>query len=172
MMKLAFNELNKISQSLKHDEIKAFTDKILNCNGKIIGLGAGRMGYSLQAFIMRLSHLGYNSYMIGDTTLPRIGEGDLVIVNSSSGETRSIHLLASLAKQYGASILTITHNSGSIIAKESDLLLTYKPIESAQIMKTAYEQFTYILLDYIAHELSQRGVLKPSEIETNHSILE
>ena len=33
-------------------------------NKSIFGLGAGRMGYSLRAFIMRLSHLGYNAYML------------------------------------------------------------------------------------------------------------
>ena len=171
-MHLAFNELQNLHKSLKDDEIKLFIDKILNCKGKIIGLGAGRMGYSLQAFIMRLSHLGYNAYMIGDTTLPRIGVGDCVIVNSSSGETQSIYLLSSLAKLHGASIMTITHNSESSIAKESDYLLTYQPIQSKQIMKTAYEQFTYILLDSIAQELSMRGVLTLEEIEKNHSILE
>ena len=51
------------------------------------------MGYSIQAFIMRLSHLGYPAFMIGDMSLPRIGSDDLVIVNSILGKPlRSCYL--------------------------------------------------------------------------------
>ena len=98
-LELIFNELRNINNSLDDDAAERMSREVIGCRGKIVGLGAGRMGYSLQAFIMRLSHLGYIAYMLGDTSVPRIGVGDLVLVNSSSGETPSVCLLAEIAKK-------------------------------------------------------------------------
>ena len=162
-------ELNLSLSSNAHDKV---TDEILSCPGKIIGLGAGRMGYSLQAFIMRLSHLGYSAYMNGDTTTPRIGEGDLVIVNSSSGETQSINLLAELAVKHGAKVFGITSSRESSLAKLAHTCIFYNEINSDQLMKTAYEQFSYLFLDSCAAILATKGKLSIHEIEKNHSILE
>ena len=93
------------------DQISAFEDFIVkNKNNTFVGLGAGRMGYSLKSFVMRLSHLGLNAYMIGDTTLPRVDENSTVIVNSSSGETESLKIFTYQAKEAGASILLLTAN--------------------------------------------------------------
>ena len=63
-MEIIFKELKELAASLEEREIKQFINEIIKCKGSIIGIGAGRMGYALQAFVMRLSHLGYNSYMI------------------------------------------------------------------------------------------------------------
>ena len=77
--------LNKINQS----EIKDLINLIENSN-TIITCGAGKVGMAIKGFSMRLGHFGYKSYHIGDTTLPSIGEGDLFIVASGSGETQTI----------------------------------------------------------------------------------
>ena len=171
-MEYIFSELREIDRSLNPSAKKDFTDAILNCDGKIVGLGAGRMGYSLQAFMMRLSHLGFPAFMIGDTSLPRIGSDDLVIVNSSSGETPSIVLLAEIAKKHGAKILCLTAGVDSSLFKLSNICITYDTFPSSQLMKTAYEQFSYIFFDECALKLAEFGQLEINEIETNHSILE
>ena len=171
-MEKILDEMRILNESLSSGARDKIADEILSCSGKIIGLGAGRMGYSLQAFIMRLSHLGYDAYMIGDTTTPRIGEGDLVIVNSSSGETKSIILLANLAVQHGATILGITSGKQSSLATMARTCIFYDEIKSEQLMKTAYEQFSYLLLDSCASILATNGNLSIPEIEKNHSILE
>ena len=98
-MKSILNEIEAIYSTIQPKKQKEFIHKIIKCNGTIVGLGAGRMGYSLQAFVMRLSHFGYRSFMIGDTSIPMITEEDLIIVNSSSGNTKSIVLLTEIAKK-------------------------------------------------------------------------
>lgn len=138
----------------------------------VFGLGAGRMGYSLQAFIMRLSHMNIQSYMIGDTTLPRIKKGDLVFINSSSGETKSIVLLAQIAKQHGAVLVAITTNHKSTIAAMSDITLQVNGIRSEQPMKTIYEQSSYLLLDCLAAYLIGYLKIDLNFMSQNHSILE
>lgn len=171
-MRYIFDEVMNIYDSLEPGIEDQFIDTINDCKGNIIGLGAGRMGYSLKAFIMRLSHLGFSAYMIGDTTLPRIREDDLVIVNSSSGETSTIVLLSQIAKDSGAKLVLLSSNKGSTIAKLADFNLIYSTIESGQLMKTAYEQFSFLFLDQCAYRLSKRVHLGIDEIEMNHSVLE
>lgn len=141
-------------------------------NKTIVGLGAGRMGYSLQAFIMRLSHIGYNAYMIGDTTLPRVRQGDLVLINSSSGQTPSIALFAKQAKDHGAYVVLITATHESSIEKLSDFTVHYSASSDSQLMKSTNEQFSFLFFDYIAHRLVIEQQLDVKKIEMNHSILE
>lgn len=171
-MKRIFEEINQIHATLSQNAVPLLCGEIQKCEGSIVGLGAGRMGYSLQAFMMRLSHLGYNSYMIGDTTIPRIGPGDMVIVNSSSGETPSVILLANIARDHGAKIIGITSGKKSTLSKICDVNIFYDEITSVQLMKTIYEQFTYLFFDLCARELSKNSKLSIAEIEKNHSILE
>ena len=171
-MKEIFSELDTLWRSVNEGQLKAITNAIIDCKGNIICLGAGRMGYAVQSFSMRLSHLGFNAYMLGDTTLPRITDEDLIIINSSSGETKSIILLAELAKQHGGKLICVTSDEQSSLAVMSELNLIYEKILSYQLMKSAFEQFSFLLFDYIAQEIFTKTGKEKSWVENNHSILE
>ena len=171
-MKTIYGELERLWESIDNGDLMSVTEAIAQTDGNIICLGAGRMGYAVQAFSMRLSHLGYSSYMIGDTTMPRVRSGDLIIINSSSGETPSIVLLAKLAKAHGGKLVVISGNKKSTLGKMADIGLYYKKIHSSQLMKTAYEQFTFLLFDHIAQRVFEVSNTDLSWVEENHSILE
>jgi 6-phospho-3-hexuloisomerase len=171
-MNLIFEELSLLWSSVDQKELENIVKEINSCNGSIFCLGAGRMGYAIQAFSMRLSHLGYSSYMIGDTTLPRIKEGDLVIINSSTGETPSIVLLAQIAKQYGGRLVVISSNKKSTLSSFADMHINYEKIQSNQLMKTVYEQFSFLLLDKIAFDVFELSGRELDFVENNHSVLE
>lgn len=146
--------------------------ELIKSKERIITIGAGRMGYSLKAFSMRLSHLGYNSFHIGDTNLPRIDKNDLIIIGSGSGETKTIVEYAKIAKSVNCSIVLVTHEPLSSIGIISNLIIPIKKIKTRQIMKSVYEQSTYILYDFICSSLVNTFSLDIKWIESNHSILE
>lgn len=171
-MKSILDELSTTWKSVNEEKLNQVISQISNNNGRIVGLAAGRMGYSLQAFIMRLSHLGYPAYMLGDTSLPRIGEADLVLVNSSSGETESIVLLTKIAKKAGATIILISASPRSTLKDLADYSVIYNVVKTDQLMKTVYEQFSYLLFDLITFRLVSSSRLTSMQIENNHSILE
>ena len=172
-MKEIFDELNDLYKDISEEQISYVVNLLLKSQDqKIIGLGAGRMGYSLQAFIMRLSHIGFNAYMIGDTTLPRIDSKSIILVNTSSGETPSILLLAKQAKDAGSKLVCFTTNKSSSIGMISDYVVEVKKIESTQLMKSIYEQFSYLLFDYLSKLIFIKGNFNKTEVENNHSILE
>jgi 6-phospho-3-hexuloisomerase len=69
---------------------------------------------------MRLLHLGFNAYVLGDTIVPSISKEDLVIAISGSGSTKLIVTAAEAAKQVGAKIVSITSYPDSPLGKLSN----------------------------------------------------
>ena len=57
---------------------------------KIYVAGAGRSLLTLRCLAMRLMHLGFESYVVGDTTTPAFEKEDLRIAGSGSGETKGL----------------------------------------------------------------------------------
>ena len=172
-MKKIFEEIEAMYEGTTNiDEYVDVLKEAFNFQRDIVGIGAGRMGYSLRAHIMRLSHIGYDAYFIGDTTLPRIDSNSVVIINSSSGETPTNILYAQQAWDAGSYIITITSNKESTIGKMSNLVVETPTLESHQLMKTIYEQYSYILFDYVTESVVSQLDLDRDIITHNHSILE
>jgi 6-phospho-3-hexuloisomerase len=169
-MKTIITELNKLHELFDNSQVEKIIESLCKTKStSIIGLGAGRMGYSMRAFIMRLGHLGYEACMYGDTCVPAVDENTLILVNSSSGETKSIVRLCEIAKNVGAKIISFTCNDCSTIGQMSFQHILIPKINSLQPMKSIYEQFTLLLFDEIARKIiDKRGI----NIETTHTNLE
>ena len=172
-MKKIINELNVIVNNFDFSQLDyvygLFDNKSYN---KYVGFGAGRMGYSLKSFIMRLDHLGFKSFMIGDTNFPRLDSNTVVFINSSSGETETNILYARQAIKHGARTILFTSKPNSTLASICDHKILYTTINTSQLMKTIYEQLTLILFDHICDSIVKRQKLDINKIENNHSISE
>ena len=70
--------------------------------------GEGRSGFSAKGFAMRLMHLGYTVYVVGETITPAIKEGDILIGVSGSGKSISVVDAARKAKEKNASVIAVT----------------------------------------------------------------
>ena len=172
-MNEVFEELKEMWEGTDKKAVSEFVDLVCASREKVlIGLGAGRMGYAVQSFIMRISHLGHSSYMIGDTTLPRVDKDSIVVVNTSSGETPSIRLYVEQCRKAGCHIVVVTAGVNSSIAEMADLVIAIPSINSKQIMKTIFEQYSFILFDHIAANIFIKSNLDREWVEQNHSILE
>ena len=173
-MMTSLNEIEKLwteqDKATLNESIVCIADNLKSRN--FFGLGVGRMGLSLKSFIMRLSHLGGSAFFLGDTNLPSPNKGDIVIINSSSGKTPSLLMFAKQAKEAEAFIILYTHDASSPMALLSNLVVRYKKIKSRQFMKTLPEQYSYLLFDYVFHEIVKRKKLDFISLEKNHSIFE
>jgi arabinose-5-phosphate isomerase len=103
-------------------------EAILNCKGKIITIGLGKSGHIATKSAATLSSTGTPSVFLhaaealhGDIGL--IGKLDLVICYSNSGETKELLLLLPLLKLLKITLITITGNKKSMLAKSSDIVL-------------------------------------------------
>ena len=68
-------------------------------------------------------HLGFTSYVVGDTTTPAFGEKDLLIVASGSGSTSSVTNVAAKAKLLGGTLAVITTRADSALGRMADHLV-------------------------------------------------
>lgn len=175
------NEIKELLDSINEQEVDDLVDLILNSD-KTVGYGAGRMGLSLKAFIMRLNHLGIDAFYYDDTYIPPMKEYDLLLISSGSGETTTVKTFLDKAKKVSnCSIGVITGNRNSYMGSMADSVIEYKPcngglnsedsenkINSIQIMSTLNEQATYILFDIMAKKIADKLNLKPEWIKGNH----
>jgi 6-phospho-3-hexuloisomerase len=86
-------------------------------------MGAGRSGLVAKAFAMRLMHLGFSVYVVGETTTPAVRPDDVVIAISGSGETRSIADLGKIVKNIGSTLITVTSKRDSTLGSISDIVM-------------------------------------------------
>ena len=122
MMRLMASKIRSISESLHDNEVEKFIEEILRAK-RIYVMGAGRSGLVAKAFAMRLMHLGLQSYVVGETITPAMRAGDVLIVFSGSGRTKTVADIAETAKEIGAHICLITSNTDSRIAKMSECVV-------------------------------------------------
>ncbi|MDD3621207.1 MAG: 6-phospho-3-hexuloisomerase [Methanofollis sp.] len=119
MMGLMASKISSIADTIADSEVESFLQELL-CAKRIYVLGAGRSGLVAKAFAMRLMHLGLHSFVVGETVTPAMGEGDVLVVFSGSGKTKTVAELAETAKEIGGRVCLITSNSDSRIGKIAD----------------------------------------------------
>ncbi|NLV26686.1 MAG: 6-phospho-3-hexuloisomerase [Methanomicrobiales archaeon] len=116
MMKMMAFRIDAIADHISDHEVSAFISELLNAK-RIYVMGAGRSGLVAKAFAMRLMHLGMTSYVVGETITPALQKGDLIVVLSGSGKTKTIIEIVQTAKEIGGRICLITSNPESSIGK-------------------------------------------------------
>jgi len=157
---------------------------------KILIIGAGRSGLIGRAFAMRLMHLGFNVYVIGETITPRISSGDLIIAISGSGSTELVVTATATAKKIGAKIIAITSYPDSPLGRLADHIIyvpgrTKVSVErnfiSRQILGlheplaplgTLFEIMAMVFLDSIIVELMDKLGITEEEMYKRHANIE
>jgi 6-phospho-3-hexuloisomerase len=173
-------ELKNVFDATEYKNSNEVIAEICNAN-KIVCLGAGRVGLSMDSFAKRLMHLGKTAYAHSDLTLPSLGKGDLMIVGSGSGETESILCYAKIAKRLGVRILLLTSNLNSPLSSIADLSLHLNCpnksapshiINSIQPMTTLFEQSILLTLDALVLCLMDQLNVTENEMKARHNVIE
>lgn len=119
MMRLMASKVRSIANGISGEEVEGLIQEILAAR-RVYVMGAGRSGLVARAFAMRLMHLGLTSYVVGETVTPALDKGDLVVVFSGSGETKTIADIAESAKEIGGRLCLITSKRDSRIGRIAD----------------------------------------------------
>jgi len=116
------SRIRTIANTISDADVRNFIRELLDAK-RIYVMGAGRSGLVAKAFAMRLMHLGLQAYVVGETITPALREGDVMVIFSGSGKTKTIADLAETGKEIGAHICLITSNKDSRIGKISDCIV-------------------------------------------------
>ncbi|MGL5436647.1 MAG: 6-phospho-3-hexuloisomerase [Lachnospiraceae bacterium] len=152
--------------------------KAITGSGRIFCDGMGRSGLQADSFAMRLSQMGFTSYVVSETTTPSIAANDLLLICSGSGETPVLVEHARRAKAVGASIALITVNESSALG---DIAFPNVVINaqskagqdaSIQPMGTLFEQSLGVFLDIMVLFLMKEMMIDSEAMFRNHKNLE
>ncbi len=180
-LKNIIKELDHNTDFVNDDEINEAC-KLIKGVRRVFVAGAGRTGFVMRAFSNRLMHLKLTAYFVGEPTTPGIGESDLLIIGSGSGETDSLVVMAQKAKKMGASVLLITIHPNSIIGKIADYIIAVPgatpksnlkdTCRTIQPMGNAFEQMTWLICDVIIRYLMTALNINENEMFKLHANLE
>ncbi|PWL49293.1 MAG: hypothetical protein DBY39_01315 [Clostridiales bacterium] len=93
---------------------------------RVFTAGWGRAGNVVRILGMDMSQIGMLVYCVGDNGTPSIHPGDILLINSGSGNTKTIAVIAQQAKEQGAKVALISGAApeDSIIGKIADINVT------------------------------------------------
>jgi len=124
------------------DEFDRVIAAIINCKGKLIVTGIGKSGLIGKKIAATLSSTGTSSFFMhpgeafhGD--LGMIGKDDIVIMMSYSGETDEVLKLIPFLKWNSNTLISITGNPDSTLARNSNFHLNIKVKHEACPLKLA-----------------------------------
>jgi 6-phospho-3-hexuloisomerase len=114
--------IRKTIALLDKTETSAFFNRMLAAR-RIYVAGAGRSGLIARAFAMRMLHLGFDVYVVGETITPALEPGDTLVVFSGSGETHSMVTFSRTVKELGGSVCLITASPDSTMSGIADCVV-------------------------------------------------
>jgi 6-phospho-3-hexuloisomerase len=174
-------EISMVLQTIDEASVQRFIKAILAAN-RIVTYGAGRMGILSSTFAMRLMHLGFQSHVLREPTTPAIGQGDLLILSSGSGETQTVYDVAVLAKNQGVQIALMTVRPVSRLRQLADVVVEFSALQnsadddaefrSIQPMTTLTEQSLLLFLDIVVLKLMKVTQQTTEDLWRRHCNLE
>lgn len=143
----------------------------------------GREMMMLSAFAMRVYHMGYDAYVVGEPHVPPIGKGDVLIVSIGMGTSpRMATALAQIevAHQAGATLVALSAHPETVPAcfahvvkiPGQTMLETPEHMISVQTMGAPYEQAELVTLDYTVLRMMQRHGWQDADLAARHTNLE
>jgi 6-phospho 3-hexuloisomerase len=170
-------KVQEILNSIDEDNINEALNLFFNCN-HIFVYGAGRSGLVAKAFAIRLVHLGFQAFVIGETITIPVQKGDLVVIVSGSGETIPAVMTAEIGNNLGAKVVSITGKKNSDIAKYADITIYISSgcLEEERKkfapLGTLFEASVWILLDGLIADLLDRKFETEETMRKRHATLE
>ncbi|MFH1037611.1 MAG: KpsF/GutQ family sugar-phosphate isomerase [PVC group bacterium] len=158
------------------EEFAAAVDILYRCRGRIIVAGMGKAGIIARKISATLASTGSPSLSLhpvealhGD--LGMVGEDDVMVMISRSGESEEIKNLIPFVKRMGVALISITGNPASALAAHSDVVLDAGVEREAcplNLAPTASTTAALALGDALAVALIEKRNFRPVDFARLH----
>ncbi|MCS7368177.1 MAG: 6-phospho-3-hexuloisomerase [archaeon GBS-70-058] len=187
------NFISKLGSVIDEAQVEKLINTLIYAQAAkhaIFVIGAGRSGLVARAFAMRLMHLGFQVYVVGETITPAAGKGDVLLAISGSGSTGIVVDVAQAAKKVGCTVIAITSHPESPLGQLADHVV-YVPGRtkvsettdyfSRQVLGlheplaplgTLFEIAATIFLESLVGELMKRLGKTEEDLRSRHATLE
>ena len=170
------SSLAKIPNQIDRNKFNKICELIINCRGNIVLMGIGKSGNIAAKISSTFSSTGTSSFYLnaaeashGD--LGSLKKNDILVIFSFSGETEEIIKIFPTCKSKVRTIVSITGNEKSSIAKYSDLNLHLEISEEAcplNLAPTTSSSAMLILGDALAIAILEARKFSPEDFAKNH----
>ncbi len=128
VLRLEASEIAALAQRLD-DNFERAVKLILQCKGRVVVSGMGKSGHIGGKIASTFASTGTPAFFMhpGEAShgdLGMITSGDIVLALSNSGESDEVLAIMSPIKRLGASIIAMTGNDNSTLAKAADIHLS------------------------------------------------
>ncbi len=177
---IVLQELQKTAGLINDESAEQLVNGILNSK-KVFVAGAGRSGFMARCFVMRMMHMGLDPYIVGETVTPNLEEGDIFIIGSGSGETKSLVAMAEKAKSIGATVAAVTIFPNSTIGNLADIVIEIPGQaksgadtgnKTIQPMGSLFEQSLLLFYDSIILRFMEKKGMDSDKMYGRHANLE
>ena len=177
-MSKILNEVNDVANNVDENRMDNIVE-LISKEKRIFVYGEGRSEFVVRCFAMRLMHLGYAVYVVGETSTPAINENDIIVAISGSGETSMVLNIAGKARDKDTLVIGVSSKENSSLIKISSSFLIVpgatksdKSVKSIQLLSSLFDQSFHIVLDAICLKLRYKDKLDNEEAIKNHANLE
>ncbi|MCC3276281.1 6-phospho-3-hexuloisomerase [Arthrobacter sp. zg-Y20] len=178
-LSLLQDELAAAADGLQEDQLAGLVNEIRQAR-RVFVTGGGRSGLALRMHAMRLMHLGLTVHVVGETTTPAIGPGDLLIVASGSGTTAGAVAAAETAVSVDSRVAALTTDGESKLAGIAHHVVLipaaqktdHRGTASRQYSGSLFEQALLLVLDAVFHTLWKIDGTPAEDLWPRHANLE
>lgn len=167
-------EVNEVISKFNEDDMN-YVINVFSKKKSIFVDGEGRSGLQGKSFAMRLMHIGYKSFVMGETITPALKENDIYVAISGSGTTKNTLNNAKAAKKLGLILIAVTSKRSSPLGEIADYVIEVpgkvkqdNDMSSIQLLSSLFDQATHIVLDDLCLLISKRDNLSNDEAIKNH----
>lgn len=169
------NALEELENKIDGEFVKA-CELISQCSGKVIVIGMGKSGHIGNKIAATLASTGTPAFAVhpaeaGHGDLGMISRNDVVIAISYSGESDEISMILPVIQRAGVTIISMTGNHSSSIAKAADIHIDVGVKKEAcphNLAPTASTTATLAMGDAIAVSLLTMKGFTPDDFARSH----
>ncbi len=175
VIRIEANALTELEASLDDSFTRAL-DLILAAKGRVIVSGMGKSGHIARKIAATLASTGTPAHFVhpaeashGD--LGMMGEGDVVIVLSNSGETPELADVIAHTRRFSIPMIGVASRPDSTLLRQSDVALVLPCAEEAcgtGVVPTSSTTMTLALGDALAVALMEHREFTPEHFRTFH----
>ena len=158
------------------ENFEEIIEVICECKGRLIFTGIGKSGHISKKISATLSSTGTSSFFMHSTEafhgdLGMIQSDDIVVAISYSGETEDLLKTIPIIKELGCSVVGVSGNKESTLAKVSDyhqLIKVEKEACPLDLAPTSSATATLVWGDALAISLMNKKDFKPEDFAKSH----
>jgi arabinose-5-phosphate isomerase len=176
ILEIEADAIRAAATRLDGEKLDGILGMLLECEGKVIVTGAGKSGVIAQKIAQTMTSTGTMAVYLHPSDalhggLGVVGECDVVVALSNSGETDEILALIPALRSRGVRLISIVGNVNSTLARRSDAVLDGSVDREAcplNLAPTASTTVALALGDALAMSLMEAKGLTSADFAANH----